>query len=73
MPTTFTHQDLLKGLRSPGAARVRRKVIQRYNEQRTRYERAYAIVTRSMRQCRDVYAWIPVRLHDRSFVLSATL
>lgn len=67
MPT-FTHSDLLAGLRSLEAAEVKRKFIERYNAQRTRYERAYAIVTQSMRQCRETYCWIPVRLHDRSFV-----
>ena len=68
MSTSFTHSDLLAALRSPDAAEVKRNFIQRYNAQRARYERAYAIVTRSMRQCRETYCWIPVKLHDRSFV-----
>jgi len=64
----LTHAIFLETLKSKAADRVKEKLIRLQKHRREKYERAYAMVTQSMKQCRPYYPWIPVKLHDRSFV-----
>ena len=66
--SSLSHAIFLRTLRSAAADRVKREYIKKYNERRDRYEYVYHMVTNSMRARRDAYPWIPLRLHDWSFV-----
>lgn len=70
------HAAFLQALRGTAAGRARALVIANYEKQRHRYQRAYAIITDSMRAARQKYdtcAWIPPCLYDRSFISRETL
>lgn len=66
MSSSERSQVLRDGLASTAAKQLIARLRHYCNEKKRRYDRAYAIITNSMRQRRDVYGWVPIVLYDRS-------
>ena len=68
----MNHEVFRSVLISAEANALRRALLSQIKDRQERYEKAYRMITESMRQCRGTYGWIPLVLYDRSRISGAT-